>query len=164
MCYSGFCGPPPPTAQPSPTPTQAPTAQPSPAPKPGQQPTPVVVVQVVAVDTQIRMSGITAEQFNTPEQTAAFVQAVEASLSVDATVTNVVATNTARRRLARRELLQSGVDVSYTLQMAIENGMIPSPLLFTSLHPGSFCNLLDNPQVRQRVILSQNSSTISRKL
>ena len=124
----------------------------------------MVVVQVVAVDTQIQMSGITAEQFNTPEQTAAFAQAVEASLSVDATVTNVVATNTARRRLARRELLQSGVDVSYTLQMAIENGMIPSPFLFTSLHPRRLVIVLDNPQARQRVILSQNSSKTSRKL
>ena len=70
-------------------------------------------------------SGITAAQFNTPAQTAAFATAIEDSLTIDATVTNVVATDIARRRLKRRQLLQSGgVDVSYDLQVAIlDDGM-----------------------------------------
>ena len=68
------------------------------------------------------MTGITAAQFNTPAQTAAFATAVEDSLTIDATVTNVVATPLARRRLSGRKLLQSGIDVSYTLQVELEAG------------------------------------------
>ena len=99
----------------------------------------VIIASVDVVDVVVNLVELLQRGLELlSAEAAAFVQAVEASLSVDATVTNVVATNTARRRLARRELLQSGVDVSYTLQMAIENGMIPSPLLFTSLHPGAF--------------------------
>jgi len=76
----------------------------------------------VVVSSNMQMSGITAAQFNTPAQTAAFATAVESSLTIDATVTNVVASNIVRRRLTRRTLLQSGVDVSYDLQVAIEAG------------------------------------------
>lgn len=50
---------------------------------------------------------------------AGFKEAVEASLTVDAEVTNVVATDVARRRLLRRQLLQAKVDVAYTLQVPI---------------------------------------------
>lgn len=69
------------------------------------------------------MNGITALEFNTPDQQAIFAQAVEDSLTVDATVTNVEATDISRRR---RQLLQSGVEISYTLQMAIEAGATAS--------------------------------------
>ena len=65
------------------------------------------------------MTGITADEFDGD----VFAQAVEDSLTVEAEVTNVVATNIARRRLTSRQLLQSGIDVSYTLQMAIEEGV-----------------------------------------
>ena len=69
------------------------------------------------------MAGITADRFNTPAQTGAFASAVENSLTVDATVTDVEATNIADRRLSGRKLLQSEIDVSYTLQMAIQPGL-----------------------------------------
>ena len=79
------------------------------------------------VQSSIRMGGITADQFNTPAQAAAFATAVETSLTIDASVTNAVATDIGRR-LARRQLLHSGVDVSYDLQTKIEEGLISMPL------------------------------------
>ena len=83
----------------------------------------------MVVQSSMALTGITADQFNTPAQTAAFATAIEASLTIDAEVTNVVATNTARRR----RLLQSGVDVSYDLQVAIpDDGTFDS---FTVLFP-----------------------------
>ena len=106
---------------PIPVPTPAPSKEPTPTPTP-----PVVVVPVVVVSSNMQMSGITADQFNTPAQTAAFATAVESSLTIDATVTNVVASNIVRRRLTHRTLLQSGVDVSYDLQVAIEAGWMPT--------------------------------------
>ena len=110
-----------------PPPTLAPTAAPSypPTPKPTPAPTyvptpPVVEVPVVVVQSSMALTGISAAQFNTPAATAAFATNIEDSLTIDATVTNVVATDsTGRRFKRRRELLQSGVDVSYDLQVAI---------------------------------------------
>ena len=69
-------------------------------------------------------SGITAAQFNTPTQTAAFATAVESSLTIDATVINVVAQNINNRRLTSRKLLQvtQEIDVSFDLQVAIQAG------------------------------------------
>ena len=90
-------------------------------------PNPAVVLPVVMVQSSIRMGGITADQFNTPAQAAAFATAVETSLTIDASVTNAVATDIGRR-LARRQLLHSGVDVSYDLQTKIEEGLISMPL------------------------------------
>ena len=84
----------------------------------------VVVVPVVEVQSNLQITGITAAEFNTPAQTAAYATAIEDSLTVDPEVTNVVATSIARRRLpSSRQLLQCGIDVSYTLQMAIEEGL-----------------------------------------
>ena len=74
----------------------------------------------MVVQSSMALTGITAAQFNTPAATAAFATNIQDSLTIDATVTNVVATDTTGRRLKRRrELLQSGVDVSYELQVAI---------------------------------------------
>ena len=103
-----------------PVPTPVPYPAPTPVPTP-----PVVQVPVVMVSSNMQMSGVSKDEFNTPENTAAFARDVEDSLTVDAVVTNVVASDVARRRLARRQLLQSGVDVSYDLQMAI-GGMFGS--------------------------------------
>ena len=76
------------------------------------------MVEVVEVDTQLLMTGVTAAQFNTADQKAAFAQAVEASLSDSAEVMNAVATDVARRRLGGRKLQQNGnaIVVSYTLK------------------------------------------------
>lgn len=81
------------------------------------------------------MSGLTAEQFNTPAQKVAFARAVEDALTVDADVTNVVATNVARRRLSRRQLQPTNViDVDYTLQVAIAEGAFRSVYTSHSTH------------------------------
>ena len=96
-----------------------------------------MVVPIVEVESNVVMIGsITAAQFNTPEQTAAFALAVEDSLTLDVKVINVVATNLVRRRLSRRQLLQGfsqpGIDIGYTLQMAIQDGVNASSV-FTDL-------------------------------
>ena len=77
--------------------------------------------------TTLLLPGMTAAQFNTPTQTASFAQAVQESLTVDADVTNVNATNVVRRRLAHRQLTTGEIDVSYTLQMRIIEGSSPPP-------------------------------------
>ena len=63
-------------------------------------------------------------RFPTPAQQASFASAIESSLTIDATVTNIVATNAARRRLAIRKLLQSGVVVDYDLEVVIAAGWV----------------------------------------
>ena len=50
------------------------------------------------VDTETRLTGITAAQFNTDANKAAFKTAVEDSLTIYATVTNIVAIDASRRR------------------------------------------------------------------
>ena len=94
-----------------------------------------MVVEVVEVDTQLRMTGVTAAQFNTADQKAAFAQAVEASLSDSAEVMNAVATDVARRRLGGRKLQQNGnaIVVSYTLKKTMAEGSMVLPLFTTSV-------------------------------
>ena len=72
---------------------------------------PVVEVPAVVVSSGLELQGISAAQFNNPTQTAAFATAIEGTLTIDAVVQNVVATDISLP--LRRKLLQSGVDVSY---------------------------------------------------
>ena len=137
---------PPPTISPTLEPTISPTLEPTqkptlPYPAPTPAPTlPVVVVPVIQVQSGMAMSGTTADQFNRPEKTVIFAQAVEDSLTVQAEVTNVVATDIVRRSLSRRQLLQSGINVDYTLQMAIETGGTSSRLVLLDFSKRNFCH------------------------
>ena len=88
----------------------------------------------MVVSSSMALTGISAAQFNTPAATAAFATNIEDSLTIDATVTNVVATDRAGRRLKqRRELLQSDtVDVSYDLQVEIPDDGTCDALTFSN--------------------------------
>ena len=172
-----------PSSVPIPVPSAAPVEPPTPVPYPAPTPVPTgprvsVDVPAVVVSSSLQMTGVTAADFQTPAQQASFASAIESSLTIDATVTNIVATNIARRRLTIRTLLQSGVDVSYDLVVVIAEGWVlpictPPPhilrpasrartadnSLFPIHHP-----LWNNPQVRRQTPFSQKPLRTSRPL
>jgi hypothetical protein len=123
VCSAGVCiGT---TAAPSKVPIPMPSAAPTVANP--STPTPTVTqvavtMPAVVVSSSLQMTGVTAADFATPAQQANFASAIESSLTIDATVTNIVATPVTRRRLTLRKLLQSGVVVNYDLEVVVAAG------------------------------------------
>lgn len=80
--------------------------------------------KVIVVHSSNKLTGVSAAEFNTPENKAAFEAVVEASLTIKAFVINVVATDISSLR--RRRLLVSEIVVTYDLEVKVKGPVEPA--------------------------------------
>ena len=115
--------------------------------------------KVLAVKSVNRLQGITAAEFDDTKK-AKFKAALEKALTVKAEVKDIVATDVLSRRLSvGRSLLASTIDVSYTLELEVEEGASVAET-FTALTDDVQTSIKDTDALKDAIVAEMGNDIV----